>query len=705
LPAMAHPLDPFFKPKSVAMVGATEAAQKIAGRRWKTLVEGGFAGSLFPIHPRAESIRGHKAYRDLKEVPEPIDLAVVVVPAEAVEGVAQDCLDLNVGGVVLISGGFSESGPEGKAREADLVARMRAAGTRMVGPNCAGLASVPAKMNITGFDVPAGRVGLISQSGNLALNLSFLAGQTGGGFSRQVTIGNTADLGVVELTDFLLHDPETEVVLIYLEGWRDGEGRQLVDLVAAAGRTKPIVILNPGGTDTGRRAALSHTGALAASHRISAGAYAQAGIVQVQDIEEAWLVARSLCDLPPLAGDRLAILSDGGGHATLVCDALDRAGMRAPPFTGETRQRLSAHLPLRCAIENPVDFAGVAETEPTEIVPALDICFGDPEIDGAILVGHFGGYHTIGGDAVLPAEEAAAGVLLELVSAHDKPLFVHSVHGRRDLAPLGKLRDGGVPVTDSLPTLASVVERLHAAATRKASPRNSLETAAIDEIAVSSLLAEAAPGPPRWLMEPEARSLLRLFGVETPEFAVVMTSQECIAAIERFSMPVALKRIAPDSVHKSRQGGVALNVVDAAAGDTAFERLMALGDGPSRVLISGMISGDTEIAIGGVRDRQFGPMVMLGLGGVGIEALGDVVFRPAPIAKDEALDMFRVLKSRTLFFADSYKAVPGLDGAAALLVQISHILAARDEIAEIDLNPVFLNDAGPAIADARIVLT
>ena len=183
------------------------------------------------------------------------------------------------------------------------------------------------------------------------------------------------------------------------------------------------------------------------------------------------------------------------------------------------------------------------------------------------------------------------------------------------------------------------------------------------------------------------------------------TSQECIAAIERFSMPVALKRIAPDSVHKSRQGGVALNVVDAAAGDTAFERLMALGDGPSRVLISGMISGGIEIAIGGVRDRQFGPMVMLGLGGVGIEALGDVVFRPAPIAKDEALDMFRVLKSRTLFFTDSYKAVPGLDGAAALLVQISHILAARDEIAEIDLNPVFLNDAGPAIADARIVLT
>ncbi len=177
---MPHPLDPFFNPKSVAMVGATEAAQKIAGRRWKTLVEGGFEGPLYPIHPRAESVRGHTAYRSLRDVPGPVDLAVVVVPSEAVAGVARDCIDLGIGAMVLISGGFAESGAEGKAREAGLVDQMRAAGTRMVGPNCAGLASLPAGMNIMGVEIPAGRVGLISQSGNLALNLSFLANQTGG---------------------------------------------------------------------------------------------------------------------------------------------------------------------------------------------------------------------------------------------------------------------------------------------------------------------------------------------------------------------------------------------------------------------------------------------------------------------------------------------------------------------------------------------
>ena len=393
------------------MVGATEAAQKIAGRRWKTLVEGGFEGPLYPIHPRAAAVRGHRAYRTLRDVPGPVELAVVVVPSDAVDGVARDCIELGVGAVVLISGGFAESGGDGWEREARLVAQMREAGTRLVGPNCAGIASMPAKMNITGFDIPIGRVGLISQSGNLALNFSFLANRMGGGFSRQVTIGNAADLGVAELTEYLLQDPETDVILIYLEGWRDGEGRQLLDVVAAAGNRKPIVMLNPGGTETGRRAALSHTGALAATHRIAAGAYRQAGIVQVHDIESAWLVARSLCDLPPLASGSLAVLSDGGGHATLLCDALDRAGLRVSPFGNGTRRALARQLPARCAVDNPVDFAGVAETEPTEIAPVLETCLADPEIGGVVLVGHFGGYHTIGGEAVLPMEDSRRGIV------------------------------------------------------------------------------------------------------------------------------------------------------------------------------------------------------------------------------------------------------------------------------------------------------
>ncbi len=702
---MTQPLDSFFNPKSVAMVGATEAAQKIAGRRWKTLVEGGFEGPLYPIHPRAAAVRGHRAYRTLRDVPGPVELAVVVVPSDAVDGVARDCIELGVGAVVLISGGFAESGGDGWEREARLVAQMREAGTRLVGPNCAGIASMPAKMNITGFDIPIGRVGLISQSGNLALNFSFLANRMGGGFSRQVTIGNAADLGVAELTEYLLQDPETDVILIYLEGWRDGEGRQLLDVVAAAGNRKPIVMLNPGGTETGRRAALSHTGALAATHRIAAGAYRQAGIVQVHDIESAWLVARSLCDLPPLASGSLAVLSDGGGHATLLCDALDRAGLRVSPFGNGTRRALARQLPARCAVDNPVDFAGVAETEPTEIAPVLETCLADPGIGGVVLVGHFGGYHTIGGEAVLPMEEAAAASFVESMNSHRKPLLVHSVHGRRDVPPLERLRDGGVPVTDSIPVLAAVASALQKAATGRRRTKRDPISFNVDEDAFSAVLEKAAPGPPRWLMEPEARALLQLSGFEVPEYATVATEDECVVAVQSFGTPVVMKLIAPDIVHKSRGGGVELNVPDAVSARAAFDRLTANGPQDARVLVAPMISAGLEMVIGGVRDRQFGPVVMAGLGGTAIEALDDVTFRPAPIHREEALEMFGALRARKLLKGKIGNAPPGLNAFAALLEGVSVLLAVRPEIAEIDLNPVFLHNDGPAIADARIVLT
>ena len=346
----------------------------------------------------------------------------------------------------------------------------------------------------------------------------------------------------------------------------------------------------------------------------------------------------------------------------------------------------------------------MAETEPTEIAPVLDICLSDPDIGGAVLAGHFGGYHTIGGDAVLPFEKEAAESLVGSMRARGKPLLVHSVHGRHDLPPLARLRAGGVPVTDSIAVLAAVARGLSAAAWKPAaSPPNN--PAAVDENELSSLLAKAAAGPPRWLMEPEARDLLRRFDVDVPDFATVTGRKECAAAVEAFGAPVALKRIAPDSVHKSHHGGVALNVPDSETAETVFERLMAQEPNDARVLVTPMIAAGIEIVIGGVRDRQFGPVVMLGLGGVGVEALDDVTFRPAPIARGEAIEMFGELRSKRLFIAEAGAFLPGLEAAADLLAQISSLLAMRPEIAEIDLNPVFLRETGPAIADARIVLT
>ncbi len=689
------------------MIGATQAAQKIAGRRWKTLVEGEFDGPLYPIHPSAEAVRGHPAYRTLREVPGPVDLAVIVVPSEAMANVTRDCVEVGVGAMVVISGGFGETGEEGKLREAQLLAQIQAEGIRMIGPNCAGIASMPANLNITGFEVPKGPVGLISQSGNIALNLSFLANRAGGGFSRQITIGNSADLGVVELTDFLLHDPDTEVVLIYLEGWRDGEGRRLIDVVQTAGVGKPVIILNPGSTETGRRAALSHTGALAAPQRIAAGAYRQSGILQVHDIEEAWVLAVGLSALPAMASPNVCILSDGGGHATLVCDAIDRAGLQVPQFSEATRQRLAELLPSRCAIDNPVDFAGVAEAEPDAIPPVLDACLADAEISGAVLVGHFGGYHRIGGEAVGPHENDTASALSEIVQRRAKPLLVHSVHGNDDLPTLNILRSAGVPVTASISTLAAVAGRLWQAGSARGRtfPKSDKPNLTQQVYERAAILERAAPGPPKWLMEPEARAWLRLSDIAVPDYRTAETADECAAAIEAFGVAVAMKRIAPNAVHKSEAGGVRLNVTGVDEARAIFGNMMAGDVGSTRILLTPMITDGIEIVIGSARDRQFGPFVMFGLGGVQIEALDDVAFRPAPISHGDAREMFAELRARKLLECSNGELLPGLNAAIDLLVQVSRLMAVRPEIGEIDLNPVIIHETGVDIADARIVLT
>jgi acyl-CoA synthetase (NDP forming) len=704
---MRHPLDPFFNPTSVAMVGATEAARKIAGRRWKTLVESGFDGPVYPIHPTADQIRGYSAYRSLRDLPGPVDLAVIVVPSLAVETVIDECVDSGVRAVVVISGGFAESDGDGKMREARLLAQTRAAGMRMIGPNCAGIASLSANLNITGYEIPKGSVGLISQSGNLALNFSFLANRKGGGFSRQVTIGNAADIGVAALTDFLLHDPETKVVLIYLEGWRDGEGRQLIDVARAANANKPIIILNPGGTKTGRRAALSHTGALAAPHKIATGAYRQNGILQVHDVEEAWALAMSLSAMPPIATPNVCVLSDGGGHATLICDALDHAGLQAPPLSEPTRRRLSEKLPARCAIGNPVDFAGVAEAEPSAIVSALDTCLADPDIGAAVLVGHFGGYHRIGGAAMAPLEVAAARGMVDVVRRRAKPLLVHSVHGEDALPTFGALRNAGVPVSASIPVLAAVAGGLWRASSYNKrfvqSGSDSIPT--IEEDALAALLARAAAGPPRWLMEPEARELLQLAGIAVPGYWVGRNESDCAAAVDSYDVPAAMKLIAPNIVHKSRAGAVKLSVAGAANARNAYRQLMAKVEGRGRILATPMIASGIEVVIGGLRDRQFGPVMMFGLGGVSIEAIDDVSFRPAPLLRDDVYDMFEELRARKRLEMGEGDLRSGFHAVADLLVRLSVLLSQRSEIAEIDLNPVIVGDDGLAIVDARIVLT
>ena len=401
-------LEHFFRPRGVAFIGATEDPSKLGGRRYRTLVEDGFEGAIYPVHPSAKSLRGLPVYRSVRDVPDPLDLAVIVVPTHAAPVTVAECAARGVPAVLMVTAGFGEVDETGRRIEHEMVQTLADTGARMLGPNASGLFDAGNNLNVGGSQVPRGSIGLISQSGNLLLDFNQYAHEHGLGFSRQATLGNAADLGVVDLVADYLDDPKTLVVLAYLEGWGEQQGRALFDLVREHASRKPIVVLKPGRSDVGRRAVHSHTGSLAGEERVVAAALRQCGVVRADSIEGAWNLAAALCHGALPAGNRVAVISDGGGHSSVLCDALGQAGLCVPVFGEVTQNALSQFLPDRAAITNPIDFAGVAETDPSVLSRAVHICLEDPDVESVVVAGHFGGYHKIGGSSLEAAEVETA---------------------------------------------------------------------------------------------------------------------------------------------------------------------------------------------------------------------------------------------------------------------------------------------------------
>ncbi len=703
---MPHPLDAFFNPASVAVIGASTVLHKAGGRRWRTMVEAGFSGPLYPIHPSAREILGYRAYPSLREVPGPVELAVVMVRPDLVSGVIDDCAALGVRGVVMITAGFGETGPEGKQQEQEFVETLRRAGARMIGPNCAGMFSASGRVNALGWGVPSGPVAVISQSGNMALSFAQLARHKGLGFSKLVAVGNAADVRIPEYLDYFFDDPDTRVVVAYLEGFQPGEGRRLMELMRSHPTPKPVVVIKPGATTSGRRAALSHTGALAGEHRVVEAAFRQCGILQVAESDDAWDAALALAQAPPLSRGSIVVISDGGGHATIVCESAERLGLDVPELGPATRARLAAILPRRSAIGNPVDFAGVAEEEPEVVPRVLDACLQDPEIGGAILAGHFGGYVKIATAELGRREEVVAHQIVDTVRRHGKPVIVHTIYAGEPLPALETFGAAGLPTYRSLEAAAKAM-----AALRQAPARSGARTAARrsvpDRAEAARIMGLATGSEQKLLLEPEARSLLAAYGIPVPAFHVGATPEDSAAAARRIGGPVAMKLVMPGLVHKTEAGGVVLGVApdDAArAHRKLMERAGPCRQGSARVLVTGMVADAVEAVVGVFRDPQFGPVVMFGLGGIWVEALADVAFRLAPLDADDARAMIAEIRGRALFGPLRGKPARDMEAVVDVLVRVGELISDHDDIVELDVNPLFLLERGVAVGDARIVL-
>ncbi len=700
--AAAAALRRVLAPRSVAVIGASRRRGTVGGELYHNLRAAGFTGPVYPVNPAATVVQSVTAYRSIRKAPGPVDLAVLAVPAEEVVSVARECAARGVGALVVLSAGFAESGPEGVERQRDLLAVCRQAGMRLVGPNCLGVINTnPAvRLDATfGPTPPArGRIGFGSQSGALGLAIVEYANQLGLGLSSFVSVGNKADISSNDLLGYWQDDPDTELVLLYVESF--GNPRKFARFARRLARTKPIVVVKAGRSVAGARATSSHTGALLAASDVQVDAlFRQAGVIRTDTLSELFDVGKLLAAQPAPGGRRVAIVTNAGGPGILCADALEAAGLQVPTFSTELRSRLAAVLPDEAATANPVDL--LAAAPPERYQQAIELAASSGEADAMIVI-HippFAGEH--GTDQIAAAIHQAA----ERVPAETTMLAVLMTTAD---AP-AELRGGSrrIPCYAFPEEAARALARAAERGQWLRQPEGHLpELPGIRHDEAAALVAHALADGPRWLTVEEAARLLGCYGLPLAEWRLAHTTEKAGEMAEELGGPVALKATAPGLLHKTEAGAVHLNLkgrqeVTRAAGELA-EVLTASGNPPEGFLLQRMATGVAELLVGVVHDPTFGPVVVVGAGGTSAELLGDVGVRLAPLTDRDPGELLRSLKTFPLL--DRWRGAPEADLSALedLLLRIGALADDRPEIAELDCNPVVVGPDGAMIVDVRV---
>lgn len=701
--ASVNALKLFFEPRAVAVIGASRQRGTIGGEILHNLLSYGFKGAVYPVNPAADEIEGVRAFASVEAIPGPVDLAVIVVPAARVVEVAAACARKGVKALVVISAGFSETGKEGKARQAELMSVCRNAGMRLIGPNCMGIANTNPEVLLDATFAPGipprGRVGFSSQSGALGLAIMEFAGSLGLGISTFVSVGNKADISGNDLLRYWEADDDTDVILLYLESF--GNPKKFSEIARRVGRKKPIAVVKSGRSAAGARATSSHTGALIAASDVTVDAlFRQAGVVRTDTLAELFDVAALLANQPLPEGRRVGIITNAGGPAILCADACEARGLEVPVLSESSQARLRAFLPAGASVGNPVDMIASAPAE--HYRKAIEIAGNDDNIDSLIVI--------FTPPLVTRADDVARAIV-EGVKHIDKHKPVLSVFLSAQAAP-AELRTSGVCIPAySFPETAAIAL---ARATRYRQWRERRETypARFEDIRADEAAAIVAAALMRgegWLTPDEVAQLCSCYGLPLIEQRIVANAEEAGKAAEQFGSEVALKAIAPDLVHKTEAGAVRLHLRGAEATSAAAremsETLSSRGHAVSGFVVQRMAQRGVEMLVGVVHDPQFGPVVACGAGGVQVELLRDVSVRITPLSKEDASDMIRELKTYPLLkgFRGSVPAdVAALEDG---LLRVSAMVEDIPQIAELDCNPFVVHETGATILDARIRVT
>ncbi|MBW2607767.1 MAG: acetate--CoA ligase family protein, partial [Deltaproteobacteria bacterium] len=635
-------------------------------------------------------------------------------PARTIPFILEDCGKKGVSGAVILAGGFGELGKKGKKLEDEVVAAAKKNNIRLIGPNTSGMLNLKDNLNLVGLrNAPKGDIALLTQSGNMALTLITEAKvKSRKGFTYYVGVGNEADIKFHEYLEFFQQDPDTKAILMYVEGM--SQGREFLQQAYKTTQDKPIILLKSGRSSTGKRSAGSHTGALAGISEVAKGAFERAGIIVIENSDELFPAAETLSSLPPIKNNSVAILADGGGHATIAADLLTDLGVNIPTLSEKTQAGLRKILPEAASVPNPVDVAGGTDANPAIFAECARIILKDPAVGGLLIVGLFGGYGIRFAESLSFLEEDAAHMMGKMIKKQKKPIVLHSLFSAAKPHSLDLLRYYGIPVYDSLDIASKCIGVLaqygYYLASYQTRANFVMNWGAKTKSEGKKIIETVRKENRKFLFEHEAKQLLKIHGASVSRDVLAETADDAVKIAKKIASPVALKIVSPDILHKSDAGGVKIKLSGENEIRSAFKEIAENAkrfDPNARIrgiLVSPMAKEGLEVIIGTKIDDQFGPIIMYGLGGVMVEILKDVSFRVLPISPTAARKMLEETKSYPIL--DGVRGRPACDKKALrkLLLLCSEIIEAYPEIEEMDLNPVIVHEKGLSIVDARIIL-
>jgi acetate---CoA ligase (ADP-forming) len=697
-------LDALLKPRSIAVIGASRRPNTIGYQILDNLLKHGFMGAVYPVNPTVSSVHSVRAYATVGDIPDPVDLAVIVVPKQHVVEVARACGEKGVQGLVVISAGFREIGGKGAERELALMEIVHEFGMRLVGPNCMGvLNSAPeVSMNATFAPTmpPTGKVSFMSQSGAMGVTILDYAKEYGIGVSQFVSVGNKPDVSGNDLIEYWASDERTGVILMYVENF--GNPRHFTKLAREITRKKPIIIVKSGRSLAGARAATSHTGSLSGGDVAIDALLTQSGVIRVDTVEELFDLAMAFSHQPIPRGNRVAIVTNAGGPGIIIADACEANGLEVAELSAATREKLAAHFPEEASLTNPVDM--IASATPQSYRVAIQAVLADPEIDAVIA--------TFVPPLGVRQEDVAEAIVHVVEQQSEKPVLA-VLMGREGLPQgLAELQRAGIPGYRFPESAARALGAMYRHRRWLDRPTGTIGVADVDSARVTAIIEQARAESREKLTETEAMQVIEAYGIPVAPYRLANGEESVVSAAAELGYPVVLKVISERVIHKSDVGGVHVGIENEQELRDAFIRMMEqvprrAGIEPDEIdgmLVQKMSAGGRETIVGLTTDPGFGSLLMFGLGGIYVEAVRDVVFRVHPVSDIDAREMVSSIRGVKLL--EGIRGEPAADRTAIedVLQRISQLATDHPSISELDINPWLAFENGGVAVDARITI-